>query len=879
MSRLASGGRIDRTRPIQFSFNGTPYRGYEGDNLASALLANDVRVVANSVTYGRPRGVFSAGVEEPNALVQVGNDTMLRATQVGLVDGLEAIGLNGRGRLSLEPDGHRYDKVYAHCEVLVIGGGRAGITAALEAGQTGDRVILVDEQAEFGGRLLGAGWNDWLETSLGALRSPPDVRLLTRATAFGHYDQNLVLIAQRLPNGGRLWQARAKRVVLATGAHERPLIFANNDRPGIMLAGAARAYVNRYGVAPGKRAVIFTNNDSTDALAGDLKRAGISVEAIVDVRAGEAVLDTFPSPAGGGGQGGGLGGVIIAPLTGGGSRREVECDLLCVSGGFNPTLHLFSQAQGRLRYDEALACFVPDAAPPNVEVVGAAAGDLGGRGQGTIMPYWVVPSDGQDWSTHFVDLERDVTVADVRRALSTGMRSVEHVKRFTTIGTGSDQGKTAGINETAIIATQLGQPVGAVGVTTFRPPYVPVSFGLMAGRNRGDLFDPIRLTAIHPWHVAHGAVFENVGQWKRPWYFPRHDEDIETAVLRECRAAREGVAVMDASTLGKIDIQGPDAVEFLNRMYTNAFDTLKIGSCRYGLMCKVDGMVFDDGVVMHLGPDHWLATTTTGGAAAVLEWMEEWLQTEWTDLRVRLTSVTDHWADVAVVGPRSRDVVRGLFPKLPLDPESFPFMAIRESETAGIPVRLHRITFSGELAYELWTQSWYGLALWEAVMAAGEPFAITPYGTEAMHVLRAEKGYIICGQETDGTVTPQDLGMSWILSKKKAFIGRRSHRRRDTARPDRKQLVGLLPVERDQLLPEGAQLVVEPDGTIPTKMIGHVTSSYRSATLDRTFALAMLQSGRERLGAMVYAPLNGHVVSATVTEPIFYDKENVRRDS
>ena len=880
MSRLPSGGRIDRTHPLRFHFNRTPYDAYHGDTLASALLANDVRVVAQSVTYGRPRGVFSAGVEEPNALVHVGHETMLRATQVELVDGLDAVGLNGRGRLSAEPDTGRCDKVYAHCEVLVIGGGRAGITAALEASQSGDRVIVVDEQAELGGRLLGGAWTDWLETSLAALRSRPDVRLLTRATAFGHYDQNLVLIAQRRAGGGRLWQVRAKRVVIATGAHERPLIFANNDRPGIMLAGAARTYINRYGVAPGKRAVIFTNNDSTDPVADDLKRAGLTVEAVIDVRSGEAVVDTIPSPLAGEGQGGGcLGAVVIAQLIGKGPRRELECDLLCVSGGFNPTLHLFSQAQGRLRYDEGLACFIPDVAPTNVDVVGAAAGDLGGRGQGSIMPYWVVPSDGREWSTHFVDLERDVTVADVRRALGTGMRSVEHVKRFTTIGTGSDQGKTAGINETAIIATQLGQPVGAVGVTTFRPPYVPVAFGLMAGRNHGQLFDPVRLTAIHPWHVAHGAIFENVGQWKRPWFFPRPEEDFETAVLRECRAAREGVAVMDASTLGKIDIQGPDALEFLNRMYTNAFDTLKVGSCRYGLMCTVDGMVFDDGVVMHLGPDHWLATTTTGGAAAVLDWMEEWLQTEWPDLRVRLTSVTDHWADMAVVGPRSREVVATLFPKLAVDAQTFPFMAIREGETAGIPVRIHRITFSGELAYELWTPNWYGLALWEAVMTAGEPLGITPYGTEAMHVLRAEKGYIICGQETDGSVTPQDLGMSWIVSKKKAFIGQRSHRRSDTARTDRKQLVGLLPVDRDHLLPEGAQLVLEPGAGIPARMVGHVTSSYRSATLGRTFALAMLQSGRERIGGTVYAPVNGHAIAATVTEPIFYDKENVRRDS
>ncbi len=812
--------------------------------------------------------------------MQIGLEPMLRATQVELVDGLGATGLNGKGRLTSDTDDSRFDKVYAHCEMLVVGGGRSGVTAALAAGRSGDRVILVDEQAELGGRLLSAGWTDWLSSALSELESMPDVRIFNRTTAFGIYEQNLVLIAQRRDGGGRLGQVRAKRVVLATGAHERPLIFANNDRPGVMLAAAVRTYLNRYAVAPGKRAVIFTSNDSTDPLASDLRRAGVNLEAVVDVRAGEAIVDTIPSPIVGEGQGGGsLHAVVIGSLTDTAPRRVVECDLLCVSGGFNPTLHLFSQAQGRLRYDDGLACFMPDATLPNVEVVGAAAGDLSGRGQGAIMPYWVVPSDGQEWSTHFVDLERDVTVADVRRALGAGMRSVEHVKRFTTIGTGSDQGKTAGINETAVIAAQLGQPVGTVGVTTFRPPYVPVSFALMAGRNRGDLFDPIRITSIHPWHVAHGAVFENVGQWKRPWYFPRRDEDMEAAVSRECRAVRENVAVMDASTLGKIEIQGPDVVEFLNRVYTNVFDTLKVGSCRYGMMCKVDGMVFDDGVVMHLGPDHWLATTTTGGAAAVLDWMEEWLQTEWSDLRVRLTSVTDQWADIAVVGPRSRNVIHSLFPQLASGPDSFPFMTIREAETGAIPVRLHRITFSGELAYELWTPSWYGLALWEAVMAAGEPLGITPYGTEAMHVLRAEKGYIICGQETDGTVTPQDLGMSWIVSKKKPFIGQRSHRRRDTARPDRRHLVGLLPVDRDELLPEGAQLVLQPNESSAVRMVGHVTSSYRSTTLGRTFALALLQSGRELLGSTVYAPLNGHVVAATVTEPAFYDKENFRRDS
>jgi len=872
MSRLPQGGRIDRSRPLRFSFNGTSYSGYAGDTLASALLANDVRVVGRSVVYGRPRGIFTAGIEEPNALVQIGPEPMLRATQVELVDGLQAAGLNGKGRAVPEQDAARFDKTYVHCEVLVIGGGRAGLTAALEAGRSGDRVILVDEQAELGGRLLTAGWNDWLTSTITQLSSMPEVRLLTRATAFGLYDQKLALVAERRPNGQRLWQVRGRKIVIATGAHERPLVFANNDRPGIMLAGAVRTYINRYGVAPGQRAVIFTSNDSTKPLEADLQRAGISLEAIIDVRTGQAIVDTVAE------SGVALESVIVVPLTGNHNRREIQCNLLCVSGGFNPALHLFSQAQGRLRYDDGLACFVPEAPIDGVEVIGAASGDLNGRGQGTIVPSWVIPGDGEDWSTHFIDLERDATVADVQQALGTGMRSVEHVKRFTTIGTGSDQGKTAGINESAIIATQLGQPVGAVGVTTYRPPYVPIPFALLAGRNRRELFEPIRVTPLHTWHVAHGAVFENAGQWKRPRYYPREDEDTDAAVARECRAARENVAAVDVSTLGKIDIQGPDALEFLNRIYTNAFDTLKERSCRYALMCGADGMVFDDGVVMHLGPDHWLATTTTGGAAAVLDWMEEWLQTEWPDLRVHLTSVTDQWAAIAVVGPRSRNVVHSLFPNLSVGPDSFPFLAIRENEIRDMPVRLHRITFSGELAYELWTPSWYGLSLWEAVMVAGEPLGITPYGLGAMEILRAEKGYIIIGQDTDGTVTPQDLGIDWMISKRKPFIGQRSHRRVDTTRTDRKHLVGLLPLDGDALLAEGSQLVLQSDRT-SRYSVGHVTSSYRSPTLGRTFALALLQSGRERIGSTIYAPLDGQVVAASVVEPIFYDKENARRDS
>jgi len=859
--RLASGGRIDRGRRLNFSFDGRTLEGYAGDTLASALLANDVRVVTRSITHGRARGIFSAGIEEPNALIQVGAEPMLRATQVELLDNLRATGLTGRGRAVVADDGARFDKRYAHCEVLVVGGGSHGIAAAVSAARSGDRVILMDEQNEMGGRSLAERSPTPTASILASLTSFAEVQLLSRTTAFGLYDHNLALAAERRPDGQRLWQVRAKRVVLATGAHERPLVFANNDRPGVMLAGAVRTYLNRYAVIPGRRAVVFTNNDSTDRLVADLRAVGIEIAALIDARDGKVVSDTEGDERG-------ITGVIV-----GGQR--IDCDLLCVSGGFNPTVHLFSQAGGRLRYDQRLTGFIPDDGPPDVEVVGRAAGDL----EISVEPSWLVPAVNGDYSNHFIDLERDVTVADLRRALGTGMRSVEHVKRYTTIGTGSDQGKTAGVNEAAIIGMLTGQPVGGVGTTTYRPPYVPVSFSLMAGRNRGDLFDPVRVTAIHSWHVARAAHFENVGQWKRPWYFPRGDETIEAAVLRECRAAREGVGVMDVSTLGKIDIQGPDALTFINRLYTNAFDTLAVGMCRYGLLCRADGMVFDDGVVMHLAENHYLATTTTGGAAAVLDWFEEWLQTEWTDLRVRCTSVTDHWAALAVVGPRSRDVIARLFPELAVDTHAFSFLAVREGETRGIPVRLHRITFSGELAYELWTPNWYGLALWELIMEAGKPLEITPYGTEAMHVLRAEKGYIIVGQETDGTVTPHDLGMSWIVSKKKDFVGKRSLRRPDTSRADRRQLVGLLPLDHGEKLPEGAQLTLEPRNEPPVEMVGHVTSSYRSAALERTFALAMLKAGRDRIGQTVYVPLGDRIAAATVTEPIFWDRENVRRDS
>jgi sarcosine oxidase subunit alpha len=943
--RLPEGGRLDRETPLQFTFDGRALTGFAGDTLASALLANGVHQVATSVKYGRPRGIMAAGVEDANALVQIEEpfpEPMMTATTVELYDGLAARGLPGQGRLSTEPDPARYDAKHVHCDVLVVGAGPAGLTAALAAARTGARVVLVDDQPEAGGSLLGSNEYldsgpalDWARGVVGELREMPDVLVLERTTAFGAYDDGFVLALERrtdhlgasAPEGmarQRVWRIRAKQAVVATGAHERPVVFADNDRPGIMLAGAARTYLHRYGVLPGRRAVVFTTNDSAYSSAIDLAEAGVDVAMIVDtrpsaprglaaecachgieVRTGHVVVGTDGEDR--------VSAAHVAPV-GEGAGEAVPCDVLLVSGGWNPAVHLFSQARGKLRYSPELGAFVPAESLPALRVAGAAAGELGfdgcvrqGRAMGNIAAVaagfapaaacavpesdarlqetatailWTVRGGQSDNDTRFVDLQRDATVSDILRATGAGLRSLEHIKRYTTIGTAHDQGKTSGMIAAGITAEALGSDIATQRPTTFRPPYTSVSFAALAGRDRGALHDPIRLTAIHPWHVAHGAEFENVGQWKRPWYYPKPGEDMHTAVLRECRAAREGVALMDGSTLGKIDVQGPDAGEFLDMLYTNMMSTLKVGRIRYGVMCGVDGMVIDDGTVIRVTEDRFLLTTTTGNAAKILEWMEEWLQTEWPHLDVFATSVTEHWVTVPLVGPRSRDVLGALAPGLDVGNEEFGFMMWRDAEVAGIPARICRISFSGELAYEINVNACHGIALWEALIEAGAPHGITPYGTETMHVLRAEKGYPIIGQDTDATVTPQDLGMSWAVSKKKAdFLGKRSFARAENSRPDRKQLVGLLPVDHSVLLPEGAQ-IIESDHLPepPVRMLGHVTSSYTSAALERTFALAVLRSGRERVGETLYVPVDDRLVAVTVTDSVLFDKEGTRRD-
>ncbi|GAA4786524.1 2Fe-2S iron-sulfur cluster-binding protein [Actinomycetospora chlora] len=912
MSRVDGYGRIDRTRTVTITVDGVAYTGHPGDTVASVLLAHDARPATTSVKLGRPRGITGSWTEEPTGLIQVEEpfpEPMLQATTVEAVDGLVVRGVNGQGRLSQVADHARYDRRHRHTDVVVVGAGPAGLVAARDAARRGEDVVLLDDRPAPGGSLTGTEVIDgrpalaWVDDVVAALAASPTVTHLQRTTAFGHHDDGFVLALERCTDGRtrqRVHRVRAARVVIAAGAIERPYVIEDGDRPGVVLASAARDLLHRHGVLAGREVVVATTNDSAYAAAVDLRDAGAAVRVVdardeapaawarrcaersIGITTGATVRGTRGEEH------------VTAAVVG---DEEVPCDLLLLSGGWTPTAHLFSHVGGRLAYDAGIGAYRPAERLDGVEVVGAANGTLaladvlreaGGPDAPTAPAEEAAPprvlwrAEG-DPARQFVDAARDATVADVARAVAAGMTHPEHVKRYTTIGTAHDQGKTSGVLAVGIIAELTGRPLAELGPTTFRPPYTPVAFAALAGRERGDLFDPVRTTPLHGWHVAAGAEFEAVGQWQRARYYPRAGEDMTAAVLRECAAVRGGVGIMDASTLGCIDVRGPDAGELLDRLYTNMMSSLKVGRVRYGVVCGNDGMVRDDGTVLRLADDRFLVTTTTGNAAAVLDAMEEWLQTEWTDLRVRLTSVTDHWSIMAVAGPRSRDVVGAVFGDLDVSNDAFGFMTWRDTVLDGTPVRVARISFSGELAYEVHVSAWHAPAVWDRLVAAGERYGITPYGTETMHVLRAEKGYPIIGQDTDGTVTPHDLGMSWAVSTKKPdFVGKRSFARPANRDPARKQLVSLLPDDAATLLPEGSQIVeLRADGRLPAPpvpMLGHVTSSYRSAELGRPFALALVKGGRDRVGETVHVPVAGELVPARIGPTVLVDPEGARRD-
>jgi sarcosine oxidase, subunit alpha len=997
MFRTSQGGQIDRAKPISFTFDGKRYGAFAGDTLASALLANGVHLMGRSFKYHRPRGPIAAGAEEPNALVSVdrGGGRMtpnLRATQVEVYDGLVAISQNrwpslgfdvgavndlapagllgagfyyktfmaptaawkhlyeplirraaGLGAAPKDPDPDHYAHLYAFCDVMIVGGGAAGLAAALAASEAASaRVILCDEQPEFGGGLQdermatinGQAAAVWAREAVQKLAARKNVTLLSRTQCFGYFAQNFLGLAQRLTDHlstvppetprERMWKVRAGKVIIATGAIERPLVFPDNDRPGIMLASAATTFANRYAVKPGNTAVILTADESGYRAALDLAAAGVAIAAIADPR---------PNPSGPGLDAARKAGLsiqtgttvtatsgrrrvasvtlgLISPHGAVASGKTISCDLLLMSGGWTPSVHLFSQSRGKLRFDEVRQIFVPGVSAQNEASVGACNGDFGlaaaleagaiagreatnSKSKAALPVYAVaneiVPAGGmQGQLPHdrdaarvkaFVDFQNDVTAKDIGLAVREGMRSIEHVKRYTTTGMATDQGKTSNMNALAIAASGLGKSIPEVGLTTFRQPYTPVTFGAFAGASRGDLFDPVRKTAIHPWAEAQGAAFEDVGMWKRAWYFPQGGEDMHAAVARECRAVRESCGIFDASTLGKIEVVGPDAAEFMNRLYTNPWSKLEPGRLRYGLMLNEAGFVMDDGVIGRMADDCFHVTTTTGGAPRVLSHMEDYLQTEFPDLKVWLTSTTEQWAVIALQGPKAREILTPLVEGIDLSAQAMPHMSVRVGKICGVPTRLFRVSFTGELGFEINVPADYGQAVWEAIWERGKAFGLTAYGTETMHVLRAEKGYIIIGQETDGTVTPNDLGLDWAIGKlKKDFVGKRSLTRPDMLVPERKQLVGLLTNDPKTVLEEGAQIVLPGQHGPGTSALGHVTSSYWSETLGRSIAMALVAGGRARMGSTLEVPMPAASISVSVTDPIFFDKEGKRLD-
>ncbi|MDA9966978.1 sarcosine oxidase subunit alpha family protein [bacterium] len=1000
-TRLATGGRlIDRTKRLKFTFNGTHMDGYEGDTLASALLANDQMLVGRSFKYHRPRGIVASGAEEPNGLVHLGEagrfEPNQRVTTTEVFDGLTASSQNhwpslefdigainthlsrflpagfyykmfmypqafwkhvyepfirksaGLGRPPVEADTDRYEHFYAFVDVLVVGGGLAGLLAAKQAGITGAKVLIIEQTAQWGGRSLNSYQNvnnapvdNLVDQLFSELQAMPNVTLRRRTMGAGIYDHGYVLGYERLTDHcpdapgprHRLWRVRAKQIVTATGAIERPLSFAGNDIPGVMLASAVRDYVDNWGVSIGDRTVVITNNDDAYFTAITMKNAGLDVPAIIDTRAsgGGALADkartlglrveTGKAIANVEGRKRVTGVSICAQAGEGAVLQRINCDVVAMSGGWSPVVHLWSHCGGKLLWDEAQALFKPDGdkAPtgadgsPFVTAAGSANGEMsldvciadalhsgrvaaercGYKSKVAKIPViselpttpiesvWIMPQGAgvKLRSKAWLDYQNDVKVSDVQLAAQEGFESVEHAKRYTTLGMATDQGKLSNINGLAVLSDSLNAGIPQTGTTTFRPPYTPISMGAIAGQARGDIFQPVRATPIQAWHIEQNAYMEPVGAWRRPYCFVRGDETHTEAVAREINQTRSSLGLLDASTLGKLLVKGPDAGKFLDMLYTNMMSTLKPGKCRYGLMCSENGFLIDDGVVARIDEETFLCHTTTGGADHIHAVMEEWLQTEWWDWQVYTANLTEQYAQIAVVGPNARKLLEKLG-GMDVSAEALGFMEWVDGQIAGFDCRIFRISFSGELSYEIAVSSGQGRGFWDALLAAGAEFNVMPYGTEALHVMRAEKGFIMIGDETDGTVIPQDLGLNWAISKKKEdYLGKRAQQRPHMTDPKRWKLVGLETTD-GSVLPDGAYAVAEGNNANGQRNVqGRVTSSYHSPTLDCGIAMGLVLNGPDRMGEVIgFARLDGDVTEVKIVDPVFFDKDGEKQN-
>ena len=990
--RLNTGGLINRDKPIEFKFNGKKYIGYEGDTLASALLANGIHLIGRSFKYHRPRGFFGAGVDEPNAKMQVEingcSEPNINATEIELVNGLSAFSQNcwpsvnfdigainnflnrffpagfyyktfmwpksfwyrvyepfirkaaGLGIASLEKDKERYEHKYEYCDLLVTGSGPAGLASAYAAAKNGAKVILAEDKPRYGGTLLtddvtidNLSGKDWSEKIISELKEMPNVIVKNRSQVFGYYDHNMMVMFERTGDHlekkpkytprQRLWYIRAKEVLLSTGSIERPIVFGNNDTPGVFLSAAAKEYMKVYGVLIGKKPIIFTNNDSGYETAIEFKKNGVN-PIVLDTRedqnselineAKDLDIKIKFSYA-----------VIVAhgykkvkSATIGKLNKEkidfenteqIDCDSICVSGFWTPTVHLASQSGNKLKFNDSIDAFVPDKSKQNEHSLGAANGtftlqdtlknsfNTGSEVSKSITKkdekiqipntnerkysahdkFWCSPLPKGKNYKRFVDFQNDVAVSDIEVALREGYRSIEHVKRYTTLGMATDQGRTSNLNGLQLVANVEKKIVPQVGHTTFRPPFTPVTIGTIVGREIGKEYMPTRKTPMHHWHEKNNAVWVDAGAWKRPRYYKRGNENLFEASKREAKNVRDHVGVCDVTTLGKIDIKGPDAAEFLNRVYTNAWLKLPVGKARYGVMLREDGIVMDDGTTTRISENHYHMTTTTAQAANVLSHLEYYLQIVWPELNVNVVSTTEQWAGAAIAGPKSRDLLAKLFPKIDVSNEALPFMGYVEGDLFGVKARIFRISFSGELAYEINVESDFGLFMWEKIIEIGEEFNIQPYGTEALSTLRIEMGHV-AGSELDGRTIPYDNALEGLLSKKKDFIGKRSLQRSAFTAEDRQKIVGVVPLDKKTSIPEGSHLVKDDKAPLPNPKLGHISASCWSVEYDNPFSLAILKDGKNMIGEKLFAmsPLKNKVIPVEIVSSHYVDPKGER---